>query len=312
MRIIILLATYNRSHLIGETLDSILEQTYNDWECIIIDDHSVDNTREAILNYEQKDRRFSYHLKNGKYKKGLSGTRNFGLDLAKERGAEFIQFFDDDDLMHPKKLELQLIPFLKNPGLNFTLCQYEKLVHEGNNWIVEQPRLQLEFSHLGDAILTGEMKMNSLGPLWRSDFIQNFRFDERLRYAEEWELYTRIGYKYPNNYEVVDEYLFQYRKHEDTLTLGEDKNYQRRKTSAVSRIIILEYLLEHKLLTKKSVLFLANTFLLYQYNPRLIERLKIYVQSHNGFSRKIMWYLNTGLIIGKLYRKTLRRMAHWV
>ena len=59
----VVIPTYNRAHLIGETLDSIMAQTYPDWECIIIDDHSTDSTDDIINTYLFKDPRFSYYKK---------------------------------------------------------------------------------------------------------------------------------------------------------------------------------------------------------------------------------------------------------
>lgn len=311
-KITILLATYNRAHLIGETLDSFSAQTYKEWECIIVDDFSTDNTFEVVKSYINKDNRIHYYLKTEKYKRGLSGTRNYGLDLAKERRAKYIQFFDDDDLMHPKKLELQIVPFFKNSNLNFTVCKFDKLIESNNSLKIEKPKMHLDFPHLGDAILTGEMKMNSLGPLWRSSFIQNFRFDERMQYAEEWELYTRIGYRYPQNYEVVDAHLFQYRKHNNTLTMGDDPDYERRKTSEIVRIKLLEDLTKNRLHTKTSILFFAKTFLLYSYKPILVRELRAYVEQNQGFSKKMIWFLNNGLFIAKYYRKILQKLSLWV
>src|SRR5690606_7222756 len=124
-----------------------------------------------------------------------------------------------------------------------------------------RPEFKLKHNHVGDAILTGELKMNSLSAVWNMNILDKFRFDETLKYAEEWELYTRIGYHYPRNYVAVNEYLFKYRKHSESLTLGNDKNYEKRKTSAIIRIKILEYLTDNKLHTKKSIIFLAKTFL---------------------------------------------------
>jgi GalNAc5-diNAcBac-PP-undecaprenol beta-1,3-glucosyltransferase len=311
-RVVILLAACNRANLIAETLDSILAQTYKNWECIIVDDYSEDKTFEIVQKYCNSDPRFSYFLKTKKYNKGLSGTRNYGLDLAQKRSADFIQFFDDDDLMHPRKLELQVIPFKQKADLNFTVCKFEKLINEGQTWKVVKQDNQLKYSHLGDSILVGEMKMNSLGPLWRSSFIQKFRFDENLKYAEEWELYTRIGYLYPTNYEVVNRYLFQYRKHEKTLTLRADVDYERRKTSAIIRIKILEFLTENKLHTKKSILFLARTFLIYFYNPDLVRQLQVYIKNNPDFSIKVGWFLQVGLFIGKLHGKIIRKFSKWV
>ncbi|QED37758.1 glycosyltransferase [Antarcticibacterium arcticum] len=308
-KIIILLSTYNRSELIWETLNSILEQTYTNWECVIVDDHSVDETKDVVERYVKKDHRFSYYLKTNLYKKGLSGSRNYGLDIARDRNASFIQFFDDDDLMHPKKLELQMLPLIENFQLNFSVCKFEKIVFKNGDSTIIKPEQQLVFPHLGDAILTGKMKMNSLGPLWRSEFINKYRFDENFDYAEEWELYTRIGYAFPENYAPVDEYLFQYRKHSQTLTLQEDKNYLKRKTSAVIRIKILDFLTDNGLHTKTSILFLANTFLVYSYTPHLVQKLLIYVQQNEGFSRKMSLFLKIGLALGKFYRKLISKLG---
>ncbi len=124
----ILLASYNRAHLIKHTLDSIKEQTYGNWKCFITDDNSSDGTENIVREYVRRDERFEFFLKPKTYKQGLSDTRNFGLDLAAERNAQYIQFFDDDDLMNPKKLELQIAPFLENPDLNFSICKFEKLI----------------------------------------------------------------------------------------------------------------------------------------------------------------------------------------
>lgn len=125
-KITILLATYNRAHLIEETLRSIQDQTYAHFECLITDDRSTDNTPETVRTFCEDDKRFLYFKKPDNYLQGLSATRNFGLDLAEKRQAMYIQFFDDDDIMHPQKLELQITPFFKDNTLDLTICQYRK------------------------------------------------------------------------------------------------------------------------------------------------------------------------------------------
>ena len=311
-KITILLASHNRAHLIRETLDSILAQNYKNWECIIVDDHSIDNTQEVIKEYLNKDIRFSFFIKTDKYEKGLSGTRNYGLDLAKERKARYIQFFDDDDIMHPEKLMLQLTPFINNPGLHFTVCKFEKLIENQDDIpLVVKPEFKLLHEHVGDAILTGDLKMNSLSAVWNMEILDQFRFDETLKYAEEWELYIRIGYNYPGNYVAINKYLFKYRKHSASLTLGTDRNFDKRKTSSIIRIKILEYLTENNLHTKKSILFLATNFLIYSYNPNLVKRLISYGQKNSG-SFKLLLFLKIGLWLGKFYRKIISKLATWV
>ena len=311
-KVTILLATCNRAHLIRETLDSIINQTYTNWECIITDDNSTDITPEVVGEFLVRDKRFSYFKKPEKYNRGLSGTRNFGMDLARERGASLIQFFDDDDIMYPSKLELQVAPFEKNPHLNFTVCKYDKLVENNGNIVKEKPELELRHSHIGDAILTGDFKINSLSGLWNFHLLDQFRFDERLSYAEEWELFIRIGYNFPGNYDIVDEYLYAYRKHPETLTLGKDENYERRKTSQIIRLIIVNYLTDERLHSKTSIIFFSRTFLTFQYNPEIVKKLLEYVKSTKRFSSRLEYFLIFGLKLSRLHYRILGKISTWV
>src|SRR6187431_937929 len=92
----IIIPTYNRANLIGETLDSILAQTYQNWECIIVDDGSDDNTEEVVNSYVKKDSRFQYHQRPHDRPRGGNAARNYGFELSK---GEFVNWFDDDDVM---------------------------------------------------------------------------------------------------------------------------------------------------------------------------------------------------------------------
>ena len=92
----IIIPTYNRAHLISETLDSILTQTYTHWECIVVDDGSDDSTAELLAGYCKKDARFQYHQRPNDRPKGANACRNYGFELCK---GEYINWFDSDDLM---------------------------------------------------------------------------------------------------------------------------------------------------------------------------------------------------------------------
>ena len=111
----IIMATFNRAHFIVETLNSIQNQTFNNFECLIIDDGSTDNTVEVITPFLENDKRFKYYKRTPNYNKGLPGSRNYGLDLAK---GDFIIFFDDDDYIHSKNLEIN-INVLQNNDFDF-------------------------------------------------------------------------------------------------------------------------------------------------------------------------------------------------
>tara|TARA_B100000949_G_C14270729_1_gene447197 strand:- start:216 stop:1184 length:969 start_codon:yes stop_codon:yes gene_type:complete len=111
----IIIPTYNRAHLIGETLDSILAQTYQNWECVIVDDGSTDNIENVIEDYSDGDNRFRYYPRPAEHLPGGNGARNFGLKKAE---GDYIVFFDSDDLMTPNHLTVKI-----NALLNST-CDY--------------------------------------------------------------------------------------------------------------------------------------------------------------------------------------------
>lgn len=79
----IIIPTYNRAHLIGETLDSVLAQIYTNWECIVVDDGSTDSTAELLAFYVEKDSRFQYHHRPKDRLKGANACRNYGFELSR-------------------------------------------------------------------------------------------------------------------------------------------------------------------------------------------------------------------------------------
>ena len=99
-KISIIIPTHNREKIIGRTLDCIASQTFTEWECIVVDDFSTDNTRRLIEEYEQKDGRFHYML--NERKKGAQGARNTGINHAV---SEWLWLMDSDDLVHNDFLE---------------------------------------------------------------------------------------------------------------------------------------------------------------------------------------------------------------
>src|SRR5690554_3978886 len=114
----IIIPTYNRAHLIGETLDSVLAQTYQNWECIVVDDGSTDNTDEVMAAYMAKDARFQYHHRPKDRLPGGNAARNYGFEVSK---GEYIQWFDSDDLMLPEKLEMKVSSLL-DKNVDFVVC----------------------------------------------------------------------------------------------------------------------------------------------------------------------------------------------
>lgn len=117
----IIIATYNRAAYILDTLNSIRNQTYKNWECIIIDDGSLDNTPEVVLNYIRNDKRFQYYIRPKEIKKGANACRNYGYLFSK---GDYIKFFDSDDIMLKEHLKV-LINEIEENELDFAVgdCQ---------------------------------------------------------------------------------------------------------------------------------------------------------------------------------------------
>lgn len=118
----IIIPTYNRAELIVETLQSVQAQTYPNWECIVVDDGSDDNTKEIIGGFSTTDRRFKYEINNRS--KGAPGSRNTGLYLSK---GELIIFFDSDDKLLPKYIENKIKYFLADPKLDLVISLSRRL-----------------------------------------------------------------------------------------------------------------------------------------------------------------------------------------
>lgn len=108
----IIIPTYNRAHLIGETLDSVLAQTYTNWECIVVDDGSTDGTDKVLAAYCEKDTRFKYIHRPDSHQPGGNGARNYGFELSK---GEYINWLDSDDIFEPNKIASQLELIIGKP-----------------------------------------------------------------------------------------------------------------------------------------------------------------------------------------------------
>jgi glycosyltransferase involved in cell wall biosynthesis len=121
----IVTCTYNRAHLIGETIQTVLSQTFQDFEYIIVDDGSEDNTLEIVEGFN--DSRITY-FKLPHTKGNLSKLKNFGI--AKSNG-RYIAFVDSDDLWLPEKLKLQIEPLERNPLLHFSFTDVELFNAQG-------------------------------------------------------------------------------------------------------------------------------------------------------------------------------------
>ena len=112
----VVMATYNRADVIGRAIDSILNQTYDNFEFIIVDDGCTDSTYEVLEKYAAKDKRIILLKQNNQ---GLAAARNAGADKAQ---GKYIAFMDDDDISVPNRLEKQVSFLEKYPDYDACTC----------------------------------------------------------------------------------------------------------------------------------------------------------------------------------------------
>lgn len=123
----IITPAYNCEKYIGETIESVLKQSYENWELIIVDDCSTDNTKSVVEEYIKRDKRIKYYSLD--VNSGAAVARTKAMELA---SGEYIAFLDSDDLWMPNKLEKQ-ISFMKANNYNFTCTSYEQVDENGNS-----------------------------------------------------------------------------------------------------------------------------------------------------------------------------------
>lgn len=123
----IITPTYNCGKYICETINSVLHQTYTNWEMIIVDDCSTDNTKKIVSQYLLKDNRIQYYFLESNV--GAAMARNKAMQYAK---GKYMAFLDSDDLWEKDKLEKQII-FMENNHYNFTCTSYQQINEDSIN-----------------------------------------------------------------------------------------------------------------------------------------------------------------------------------
>lgn len=193
----IIMPSYNTASFIKETIQSVLNQTYSNWELIIVDDCSTDNTDEVVETI--KDSRIKYY-KNDK-NSGAAVSRNKAL---REARGQWIAYLDSDDLWMPEKLEKQ-IRFMENNGYAFSYTNYEEIDVDGNKTGVKVsgPKRITKtgmFNYCWPGCLTVMFDANKIGIIQIEDIKKNNDYAMWLKICKKANCY------------LLDEFLAQYRK----------------------------------------------------------------------------------------------------
>ncbi|OUS18686.1 family 2 glycosyl transferase [Nonlabens dokdonensis] len=206
----IIIPTYNRATYILETLHSIKNQTYKDFECIIIDDGSTDNTNEVISDFLSTDSRFKYYHRPDSFSKGANGSRNYGFSLST---GSLIKFFDSDDLMLPEHLE-KSIKYIEEGNYDFVVgdsINFDKsgLLSKPYNFDRKTASISaMSFTNYKVAWITNDL-------LVKRQYAEQCQFAEGIRdQGSEHQFNIHILLLTTNGY-LIDEILSHRRIHDD-------------------------------------------------------------------------------------------------
>lgn len=205
-KISIIIPTYNRAHVLSRAIDSVLSQSFEDYELIIVDDGSDDETKDLVIQYGDKIKYFFTK------QKGVSAARNLGI---KESSGEWIALLDSDDEWLSNKLEKQVQFIESNPEV--------PLVHGEEIWIRNGKRVNPRNKHkkFGGWIFEKCIPLCVISPsasLIKKDILlQLGGFDERFPVCEDYDLWLKLTAKFPVGF-IEDPIIVKYGGHQDQLS----------------------------------------------------------------------------------------------
>jgi len=187
----VVIPTYNRQHLVQQTIDSVLRQTFRDWELIVVDDGSTDDTSDVLSERYGSRIRYVYQRNQGE-----SAARNHGIELAH---GQYIAFLDSDDLWHREKLQRQMEVFGAFPDVGIVSTQASWINYEG--LLLKQPPhghdQSDEVISWDDLVLDNVVAGGGSSAIVRRTCVDHAGgFDSQIRFGEEWDLWIRIARHY--------------------------------------------------------------------------------------------------------------------
>lgn len=220
----IIIPFYNAEKFLDETIESVLKQTYENWECILVDDGSSDSSGCIARKNCQEDNRFKYFRQDNS---GPSRARNSGFQLSR---GKYIQFLDADDVMLPNRLEIILSAY-ENTNSNIIL--YTDLM------VGENENIKLTSKYNFNTTLDRDIDFYSMYKyfpntilfvpgciLFPRNSIENIRWDEMISHAEDWDYYLQILKNSKYKFRNIPDSLFVYRNTDYSLSKNKEKMYR--------------------------------------------------------------------------------------
>lgn len=200
----VILSIYNHHIYIKECIQSILDQSYNDWELIIIDDGSTDNSYEELKKFEQTDNRIK--IIRNKRNQGLPKCLNYGISISK---GEFIIRVDADDICLENRFETLIKNITKGENSNIDVLGSNAYFVNKQNKIIGQSSMPLNFKDFKKEIYKRNPFIHSSVLIRKSFLLKNSLYDKNFVKAQDYDLWLR-GFKF-NNYKNLEKILLRYR-----------------------------------------------------------------------------------------------------
>lgn len=178
----IILCTFNRASLLPNAIRSVQGQSYPDWELIVIDDGSTDNTRAVVRQFQGKDKRITYHFQTNK---GLALARNAGLRRAK---GSFICFVDSDDELTAAHLAKRVIYLSGHPAVDFLHGGMKLIGPKIKHYVVDmtdtKKKIHLSKCHIGGTFF------------FRKKILKKVKGFHPIPFGEDFDFYRRAADSY--------------------------------------------------------------------------------------------------------------------
>lgn len=209
-KISVIMAVYNTEKYLDESVNSILNQTFKDFEFIIINDDSTDSSFDILQRYQKKDKRIT--LINNKKNIGPAGSRNIGIKMAK---GKYIAILDSDDIALKNRLRIQFIYFEKNTGIFLVGGGAIKVNEKGEEMTLYKPITMEE--KMKKTFIQNRCPIHNATIMFRNEEIWFYR--EKFRYAHDYDFFLNLLSKEKKIINIPN-FLIKYRVHSQSITIS--------------------------------------------------------------------------------------------
>jgi len=223
----VIMPAYNAEKYISEAIESIVSQSYGNWELIIVEDGSRDSTLEVIKSF--KDERII--LLENDFNRGIAYSTNRGIDRSQ---GKYIALLDDDDIALPKRLQLQVDYLESHPEIDILGGRSINIDKEGNQ-IKKGNAPRNNPKYIKAVLLFRCMDFRNGTAMIRKEFIvkNNLRYQEDCYGMQDYKFYidsSKVG-----KISTIDEYLLKYRFHDDNETFRRREQYTQERAEVFAR-----------------------------------------------------------------------------